>query len=544
MKKRIIALFTAAVLFFSVFFVLPASAETEKPELTHIRAALLYNATADELMYDLNGEATLFPASFVKIMTAVLSLEYYADKPEAKVQIPYEAVEGAKDSASADLFLGEIVPARDLIAAMIVANANDAAIALACDIAGSERDFVTLMNGRAEKLGMTGTHYENATGLHSSKMVTTANDTLLLVREAYRTDGFLTFASMASYTMPVTNFSMERHLANRNYLVSRETVSRYYDGDASGMNYGSTYEAGGCLAATVTSGGSRYFAVIMGADNMNDPETGILQMYAYIDALALFDWARNNYSYTCAVSSSGIIAEIPVAFGNNADYVALLPAEDIYVFMKNGEEDLVSVTWDFDQEKLTAPVAVGQRAGTLTVTYGEKIYTTDLVARSTVDLSVWSYWAGEAAAFFRSDLFRRILTVLLAVSVLYIICSAIWRGRMRRKSLERSRAKEEAERIQREKQTIVVHRVSGEAKPAARRHVPGKKAAPAVTGTNKTGGKAGAGAAPPRENGSGEKPVSRRRPAPYIDAEPVLREAGTEETGQVSLTAGKNGRIN
>ena len=513
MMKRLTALFTAAVLLFLTLSALPLRAEGEKPELTHIRAALLYNATADEMIYALNGEATLFPASFAKIMTAVLALEYYADKPDAVLQIPYDAVEGAKDSASADFLLGETVRVADLIASLIVANANDAAIALAIGIAGSERDFAAMMNERAAALGMKDTHYENATGLHNSKMVTTANDTLLLLREAYRTDGFLTYASLPFYTVPATYYSAERHLANRNYLVSRETVTRYYDEEASGMNYGSTYEAGGCLAATMLSGGSRYFSVVMGADNMNDPETGILRMYAYIDTLALFDYARENYSYTRVVSAGSIITEIPVAFGNNADYVALLPAEDISVFLKKGEEDLVSVTWEFDNEKLTAPVSVGQRAGELKITYRDKTYTTDLIARSTVDLSVWSYRAGEVLEFLRSALFLKIVIVLLIVSLVYIFCSALWRGRLRKKSLERYRAREEAERAEREHQTRVVRRVSSGTKPAPKRNLPpGGKSAPA-------GRRTPSGSEPfPFRDG----PVSAsRRRVPYIDKEPA-----------------------
>ena len=520
MKKRIFALLAAAVMLLAFLFPLSASADEEKPELTHIRAALLYNATADELMYDLNGEATLFPASFVKIMTAVLALEYYADKPDAAVQITVEAVEGAKDSASADLLIGEIVPARDLIAALIIANANDAAIALAVDIAGSQKAFTAKMNERAESLGMTHTHYENPTGLHHSKMVTTANDTMLLVREAYRTDGFITYASMPSYTVPMTNFSMERYLVNRNYLVSTETVTRYFDEDASGMNYGSTYEAGGCLAATIFSGGSRYFAVIMGADNLNDPDTGLLQMFAYIDALKLFDWARENYAYTRVVSSSRIIDEIPVSFGNNADYVALLPEENIDVFLRLGEEDLVSVTWEFDKEKMTAPVAAGDRAGTITVTYRGKTYTTGLVTRSTVDRSVWAYWTGEIVDFLYSAAFRRILTAFLIAAVVYIFFSAVWRARMRKKSLERRRAKEEEEQREREQQTLIVHRVSSASKQGAR--VPGtkKRIAPTVRPTPDGKNEDSPASANEKASAPGSRAAARptvRRAAPYID---------------------------
>ena len=534
MKKRILALLAAAVLLLSFLLPLSVSAEEDKPELTHIRAALLYNATADELMYDLNGEATLFPASFAKIMTAVLALEHYADKPDATVRITAEAIDGAKDSAAADLLLGEIVPARDLIAALIVANANDAAIALAIDVAGSQKAFAALMNERAEQLGMTHTHYENPTGLHHSKMVTTANDTMILIREAYRTDGFMTYASMATYTVPMTNYSKERYLTNRNYLVSRETVTRYYDEDASGMNYGSTYEAGGCLAATILNGGSRYFAVIMGADNLNDPDTGILQMYAYVDALKLFDWVRENYAYTRAVSSSRIIAEIPVSFGNNADYVALLPEENVDVFLRKGEEDLVSVTWKFDKEKMTAPVAAGDRAGTLTVTYRGKTYTTGLVARSTVDRSVWAYWAGEIVDFLYSAAFRRILLIFLIAAAVYIFFSAIWRARMRKKSLERRRAKEEEEQQKSEHQTLVVRRVSSASSPSALK----KRNAPSVRSA--AGEKAGDQADP--VNGipvSASRPAGRRA-APYIDPGFPPAAPSASAPDRASLSEGEN----
>lgn len=546
MKKRIRALLAAAVMLFSFLLPLSVSADDEKPELTHIRAALLYNATADELMYDLNGEATLFPASFAKIMTAVLALEHYADKPDATVQITYDAVEGAKDSASADLLLGEIVPARDLIASLIVANANDSAIALAIDIAGSQKEFTARMNERAQALGMTHTHYENPTGLHNSKMVTTANDTMILIREAYRTDGFMTYASMPSYTVPMTNYSKERYLVNRNYLVSQETVTRYFDEDASGMNYGSTYEAGGCLAATILSGGSRYFAVIMGADNLNDPETGILQMFAYVDALKLFDWARENYAYTRVVTSSRIIAEIPVSFGNNADYVALLPEENIDVFLRCGEEDLVSVTWEFDKDKMTAPVAAGDRAGTLTVTYRGKTFTTALVARSTVDRSVWAYWAGEIVDFLYSAAFRKILIVFLIAAAVYILFSAIWRARMRKKSLERRRAKQEEEQRKRERQTLVVRRVP----PASSPYVTKKRSAPSVRPTKGSQN----GAIPDSTEGksadmSGTAPgaatrtetAAVRRTAPYIDREPVTEQNVPKAPERTALPEGEQG---
>ncbi len=444
MKRKIVS---GLALFLLLIVLLPCGAmAAEKPTLIHIRSAILYNATADEVMYSLNAEAKLYPASFVKIMTAVLALEHYAAQPDAVLTVPYEAANA--EGSAAGLLIGEKVRADELIAALIVYNANDAALTLAMDIAGSEKDFVALMNEKAAALGMKDTHYENATGLHHARMVTTAADTLVLAQYAYRTPGYMGVCGKESYTMSQTNFSKERVLYNRNYLVSRLTVTRYYDSTVTGMNYGSTYEAGGNVVSSMIHGGAQFFTVVMGGDSMyDDPDRpDILRMYTFIGAGLLNSWARDSFFYYRAVSASQIVAEIPVTFGNDTDYVALLPKENIDLFIPIGEEENVSVTWEFDHEKMTAPVTAGERAGVLTVTFGDKTVTTELVTRSTVDRSVLAYWADEVVEFVKSDTFRKLAAVFAVAALVYIFFSALYRGRMRRQSLERRRQAREEDR--------------------------------------------------------------------------------------------------
>jgi len=230
------------------------------------RAYLLADEGTGQVLLAHNEHEPLPPASLTKLMTAVVALERAS--PEAQVQVgeEVEGVEGMKMG----LVRGEVLSLGDLLYGLLVASANDAAMAIAVHVAGSVEEFVALMNAKAAELGLTETHFVNPHGLDAEGHYSSAHDLLVLTRYA------------------LSNPLLARIVATREYnasghqlLTTNEFLSLYEGAD--GVKTGTTEKAGQCLIASVTRDGRRIVAVILGSSDR------------YADAQALFDYYFGQY---------------------------------------------------------------------------------------------------------------------------------------------------------------------------------------------------------------------------------------------------------
>ncbi len=426
LKKTINRLFAALLM---LTLCLPSlclpSLALDDPTTPYTENAIVYNVDFATVMYEENADAPVYPAGTVKIMTALLAFERFSDLSE-QITVTEEMIKGITGN-TAGFKAGEEVAVRDLLAALIVSNSNDAACILAFAVAGDILSFVDLMNSRAAELGMENTVYTNPTGIHHDQMKTTARDVMKVTAAALKYQFYGEFAASATYTVPATNLAESRLLRNRNYFVSTFYNLNYYRESIGGISCSYTGQAGTCLALVgANSEGHRFITVIMGAEEPEEPEDGVI--YACEEALTLMSWAYKAYAHFTVISTGDMICEIPVSLSSRVDHVIALPAEKITAFLPV-DTDLqteLRTEYTLNSDSLTAPVSKGQVIGSLTAYVGsDKIGTVDLIAKNNVDRSMWLSMRAKISAFFKHPLVIAVIVLAAVLIVLYVILTAM-----------------------------------------------------------------------------------------------------------------------
>lgn len=431
MKRPLALLLTALITLGAFFGPAPAVHAEEAPAPEHAASVVLYNFENDKTLFSYEKDKRVFPASTVKLMTGILAYEELGGDGAATITVSAEMLDGVKGNNIA-LREGEIVTVSDMLHALLVNGANDAAQVLAVAVSGSVEDFVTRMNQKAQLLGAYSTYYTNPTGMHSDAMVTTAHDTALIARYAYRLDGFTDITSQPKYVMERTNKSDYRNLFNRNSQLSKFYDTRYYYAASLGMNAGYTQQGGYCIVSCARRDALTYLCVVMDAEETEDG------VYSYKNANRLLDWAFSAYAYTEVLSAQTRICELPVSLSSTVDYVTLVPAEAIVRYLPAGIDTAseIKLSYNTYEETLTAPVEAGQVCGFVTVTYCDEILgSVDLVSSSTVTRSEFLYLLERIRTFTRSRFFRASVVFAILFGAAYIVYEA----RRREKQYRRRR---------------------------------------------------------------------------------------------------------
>lgn len=253
--------------FFTVFLALilaagcpafPAHADTVKG--VSAQSAILMEAESGTVLWSENADARLPMASTTKIMTALVALE--AGDPDDVIRVPPEAV--GTEGSSVYLVEGEELTLEQLLYALLLESANDAAVAIACGVAGSVEAFAGLMNRKAQELGLCRSHFTNPHGLDNAEHYTTARELAVITRAALENDLFRTIVSTRKTTIPHAGTDGVRLLINHNKLL------RLYDG-AIGVKTGYTKHSGRCLVSAANRDGVTLIAVTLNApDDWSD----------------------------------------------------------------------------------------------------------------------------------------------------------------------------------------------------------------------------------------------------------------------------------
>ena len=343
--KKLLSTVLVAVLLFSMSF--PSfAAESGMPFDVKAKSAVLMEASTGEILYEKLPDEPLPPASVTKIMTLLLTMEAI-DGGKMSLSDTVSVSEYAASMGGSQVFLEpfEEMSAEDMLKSVVVASANDAAVALAEKVAGSEEAFVKRMNERAAELGMKNTSFENVTGLDddTKNHVTSARDIAIMSRELIvNHPSILSYSSIWMDSIRGGEFG----LTNTNRLV------RFYKG-ATGLKTGSTSKAGFCISATATRDGMELIAVIMGS------ETRDIRNAA---ASALLDWGFANYEvYSdpggnagAVCVTGGEVSEIPTEYGPQS-----------ILLKKTGDSISKSIEL---AESVPAPVRKGDKVGSVTYT--------------------------------------------------------------------------------------------------------------------------------------------------------------------------------
>lgn len=355
-KKRVLAMgMTAAMILASA---LPAFAQQEQrfeqPAFdVPCKAAMLISQDTGEILYQKNADQQLPIASITKVMTLMLTFEaLHAGKISMSDTVPVSQHAFSMGGSQIWLEPGEIFTLDEMVKAICVASANDAAVAVAEFVGGSEPAFAEMMNQKAQELGMANTVFKNACGLDEAGHLSTARDVATMSREMLQT-----YPEIQQYTTIWTDSlrNGETQLTNTNKLLKR------YEG-ITGLKTGTTGGAGVCISASAERNGLRLIAVVLGAASSTE---------RFDAATALLDYGFANYEMaTCPVPEDAP-QTLPVERGIQSEATLQYPQGE-GVLMKKGESANLQTYVELPQ-MLTAPLAQGQAVGKVVLKAGEEI---------------------------------------------------------------------------------------------------------------------------------------------------------------------------
>ncbi|MBE6713492.1 MAG: hypothetical protein E7580_08310 [Ruminococcaceae bacterium] len=423
MRKRLAGILSgllAAVFILSLFPVSAVSYEGA-PEVGST-AAVVYNLGAEEALYTKNLDGRLDPATFTKLMTALLAFEYRAKNGNVTVTVTEEMLSAA-GGTSMRLKVGEVIPFDSLLAGLVVQNANDAALVIASTVGGNIMSFVEQMNAKAKQLGMNNTYYANPTGVDSAAMFTTMRDILTLCKALYRVNDFMLLAENPKISIPATNLSIQRAYTNKNALVPYSYVTDYYMEGVRGMIAGYTPRAGYCVATVREHNGNKNLVIVSGGVDRSEQKNGT-DISSYREAKALMEWAEANFGIRRVMEQGTVATEQKVRLASGVDHMILVTGEGLEKLLPLNADLAKDVTSKVrvEQEVFTAPIIEGTTYGNLDVYYrGELIGTLPLVAKSNIGLSRWLVAWDAVESFFSQGPARVILIMVICAVVFYII---------------------------------------------------------------------------------------------------------------------------
>ena len=324
---------------------------------------IVMDFNSDQILVEKNIDERLAPASLIKIMTVYVVCH---ELKSGKIRLDDRVVvsERAWRMQGSRMFIevNKEVSVEDLLKGVIIQSGNDASVALAEHISGSEDVFASIMNNYANKLGMTGTNFMNSTGLPDEQNYTTARDLAILAKALIR--DFPDIYGWHSIREFIFN-GIKQH--NRNRLL-------WSDSSVDGIKTGHTEEAGYCLVASAKREDMRLISVILGADGTN-ARTAASQ--------SLLNYGYRFYETRKLYGANEIISTTKIWKGET-DALDLGIDHDLYVTVARGQFKNLNTSVEVDP-KITAPVMKGERRGTLKVSYsGKQLVTDSLVALQTV----------------------------------------------------------------------------------------------------------------------------------------------------------------
>ncbi|MDR3309969.1 MAG: D-alanyl-D-alanine carboxypeptidase [Oscillospiraceae bacterium] len=349
------------------------------PDITSPSAILIERETG-EVLFEKNADDPREPASVTKVMTMLLTVEAI-ESGRLSLDDIVTASEHAAGMGGTNIYLfaGERMSVRDMLKAVATNSANDCASALAEHLAGSESGFADKMNARAAELGMTNTHFSNASGLlDDTNHVTTARDIAVMSRELIRHDLIKQFTTI--WTDSVRNGGFE--LANTNKLI------RYYEG-ATGLKTGYTSRAGYCVSATAERGGVGFVAVVMGDKTSAE---------RFESARLLLNYAFAGFT-TVAAEPDEALRPIPVELGRQ-EYIQPVVSGRTRLLVRLEDAKNIERRAELTP-RLKAPVNEGDVVGRLTLSAnGKTLGEFPLVASQGSARLTWVHILGKILAFY------------------------------------------------------------------------------------------------------------------------------------------------
>ena len=309
------------------------------------KSAILIDYATGEVLYEKNADERLAPASMTKIGSMLLIMEAI-DSGKLSLNDEVTISEEAASMGGSQIFLeaGEVYTVHDLLKGVAIASGNDAVVALAEKLAGSQGAFVDMMNERFKELGANNTNFVNAHGLDSEGHYSTARDMATIARELLKHEKILEYTS-------IYEEYLEKNDGTKTWLVNTNKLVRFYDG-VDGLKTGFTESAGYCLTATAKKDDFRLISVVMGEDSTENRSS---------DTVKLLNYGFNTYKINTIKTKDEVLGKVRVERGKE-NFAEIVLLEDATELLKN-TEDVSNYEFNLKVDTIKAPVKPGDIVG-------------------------------------------------------------------------------------------------------------------------------------------------------------------------------------
>lgn len=328
------------------FFVLNLNVLAEEDFAPNGKSAILVDNLSGKVLYEKNVDEKLAPASMTKLASMLMVMEAI-DNGNLKFEDKVTISEEAANMGGSQVFLqaGEVYTVYDLLKSVAIASGNDAVVALAEKIGGSQSGFIDMLNKRLKEIGATNTNFVNAHGLDAEGHYSTARDMSIIARELLKHPKILEFTS-------IYEEYLEKNDGSRIWLVNTNKLVRFYDG-VDGLKTGFTKTAGYCLTATASKNNFRLISVVMGEDTSENRSS---------DTVKMLNYGFNTFKINIIKTKGESLGKVRVEKGkqDKANIVLLNDATEI---LKN-TDPVTEYNFNLKVNKIKAPVKVGDIVGT------------------------------------------------------------------------------------------------------------------------------------------------------------------------------------
>ena len=375
LKQKILFLAIAIIL-----LITPTVVHAESPTINS-KAAILVEVSTGRILYEKNSTKQLYPASTTKVMTAILVLEKCNLTDMVTVN---ETALGNLPSGyvTCDLQVDEEISVNDLLYALMVKSANDAAYVLAKHVGGSVDAFADLMNIKAREIGCTGTHFVNPNGVHDDRHYSTAYDLYLITKYAMQNETFRKLVATTEYTLPATNKypNADRSFTTTNQLLNPESTAYYYK-YATGVKTGYTSQAGNCIISMASRDGLDFIAVVLGG---GATPSGLNARF--IDSKTLFNYGYDNYTLTKVKEAKTVVETIEIENGTKETKNLNVLINDSITVINNKSINMNDIIPEIKiDENILAPIEKGQVIGSIKYKVDDIEYSSELIADHAVE---------------------------------------------------------------------------------------------------------------------------------------------------------------
>ena len=333
------------LLIIMAFCLFVGNVKAEEDYAPGAKSAILVDSATGKVLFEKNADEALAPASMTKLGSMLIIMEAI-DNDSLSLAHEVTISEEAANMGGSQVFLeaGEVYKVHDLLKGVAIASGNDAVVALAEKVAGSQNEFVAMMNERFKEIGAKNTNFVNAHGLDAEGHYSTARDMSIIARELLKHEKILEYTS-------IYEEYLEKNDGTKTWLVNTNKLVRFYDG-VDGLKTGYTTTAGYCLTATASKDNFRLISVVMGEETSEARSS---------DTVKMLNYGFNTYKINVIKKNDEVLGKVRVD-GGKQDYAEIVLLKDATELLKNTEE-VSDYQFKLKVNNIKAPVKPGDIVG-------------------------------------------------------------------------------------------------------------------------------------------------------------------------------------